>query len=86
MKSNDVGMLELTPLVVFSAFMPGAGTQPQIISLIWTNDPNAPLGQNGTVVFEPTSITISAVPVPAALWFFGSGLLGLFGITKRKKA
>jgi len=29
---------------------------------------------------------VSAVPVPAAVWFFGSGLLGLIGIARRKKA
>ncbi|VAX14662.1 hypothetical protein MNBD_GAMMA24-547 [hydrothermal vent metagenome] len=29
--------------------------------------------------------TISAVPVPAAVWLFGSGLLGLLGVVKRKK-
>ena len=28
----------------------------------------------------------SAVPVPAAVWLFGSGLLGLLGISRRKKA
>ena len=28
----------------------------------------------------------SAVPLPAALWLFGSGLLGLIGIARRKKA
>ena len=27
-----------------------------------------------------------AIPVPAAVWLFGSGLLGLFGVAKRKKA
>jgi len=27
---------------------------------------------------------ISAVPVPAAVWLFGSGLLGLVGISRRK--
>lgn len=30
--------------------------------------------------------SISSVPVPAALWLFGSGLLGLIGVVKRKKA
>ncbi len=30
--------------------------------------------------------TISSVPVPAAVWLFGSGLLGLAGVTRRRKA
>jgi hypothetical protein len=36
--------------------------------------------------FQPYSITIStsAVPVPAAVWLFGSGLIGLIGIARRK--
>ena len=29
---------------------------------------------------------VSAVPVPAAVWLFGSGLLGLIGVAKRKRA
>jgi hypothetical protein len=32
-----------------------------------------------------TVLSVSSVPVPAALWLFGSGLLGLIGISKRKK-
>jgi len=29
---------------------------------------------------------VSAVPVPASAWLFGSGLIGLVGLTRRKKA
>ena len=29
---------------------------------------------------------INSVPVPAAVWLFGSGLLGLIGVARRKKA
>lgn len=29
---------------------------------------------------------LSAVPVPAAIWLFGTGLIGLVGISKRRKA
>lgn len=29
-------------------------------------------------------ITVSAVPVPPAVWLFGSGLLGLVGVARRK--
>jgi len=42
--------------------------------------------------FDITSITtgsispISTVPVPAAAWLFGSGLIGLVGLARRKKA
>ena len=30
------------------------------------------------------SISVSAVPLPAAAWLFGSGLLGLIGISRRR--
>jgi probable HAF family extracellular repeat protein len=30
-------------------------------------------------------LTPAAVPVPAAIWLFGSGLLGLLGIALRRK-
>jgi len=33
-----------------------------------------------------TETGISAVPVPAAVWLFGSGLLGLMGVAKRRRA
>ena len=31
------------------------------------------------------NLTAPAVPVPAAAWLFGSGLLGLIGVARRKK-
>jgi hypothetical protein len=33
-----------------------------------------------------TSIDVNSVPIPAAVWLFGSGLLGLIGVARRKKA
>jgi len=30
-------------------------------------------------------IMVISLPVPAAVWLFGSGLLGLVGISRRKK-
>ena len=33
-----------------------------------------------------TVLSISNIPVPGAIWLFGSGLLGLIGISRRKKA
>ena len=45
-------------------------------------------GYFGTMGAYPVSldITPSAVPVPAAVWLFGSGLLGLVGVARRKLA
>ena len=31
-------------------------------------------------------VGVSAIPIPAAAWLFGSGLLGMIGIARRKKA
>ena len=47
---------------------------------------------DGTPYTEKFNITVNgtaaapAVPVPAAVWLFGSGLLGLVGVARRKKA
>ncbi len=39
---------------------------------------------NGSAV--PSLVgTVAVVPVPAAVWLFGSGLLGLVGVARRKK-
>jgi hypothetical protein len=40
---------------------------------------------NNLYVWVVQSGDVSAVPVPAAVWLFGSGLLGLIGFAKRKR-
>jgi len=42
------------------------------------------LTADGTLTYGTASV--SAVPVPAAVWLFGSGLVGLVGIARRKTA
>ncbi len=36
-------------------------------------------------VYVSSTVEVSAVPVPAAVWLFGSGLIGLLGFAKRKQ-
>ena len=47
-----------------------------ITSLVWSN--NNPFHQFDNIV-------VSSVPVPAAIWLFGSGLLGLFAVSRRRR-
>ena len=42
-------------------------------------------GEGGTAV-SIDLIRYNAVPIPAAVWLFGSGLLGLIGIARKKTA
>ena len=52
-----------------------------------------PTVEFGTFGFEPMAVLdvfelrafATPVPVPAAVWLFGSGLLGLIGVARRKK-
>lgn len=43
---------------------------------------NASIYQGSMLVRE----AVAVVPVPAAVWLFGSGLIGLLGVARRKKA
>jgi hypothetical protein len=54
-----------------------------------TNTGNCSSGLVQTNAFisgSPGAWQVTTVPVPAAAWLFGSGLLGLIGVARRKKA
>jgi hypothetical protein len=42
--------------------------------------------QSAFISGDLTSVTAAVVPIPAAVWLFGTGLLGLVGFTKRKQS
>jgi hypothetical protein len=35
--------------------------------------------------YQATGLAVTSVPVPAAAWLFGSGLIGLMGVARRRK-
>lgn len=86
--SNGNGNLTLTAapdfvLAVWDTNM-GGGT--------WVGDANPVFYGNGNsaqLTFNTSGgvlvVDVQAIPIPAAVWLFGSGLLGLVGIARRKK-
>ena len=60
-------------------------TEGLTLSLGLTGIHSIRLTQNvSTIGFD--NLTFNAVPVPAAVWLFGSGLIGLIGIARRNKS
>jgi hypothetical protein len=55
-------------------------------AVVPVGDPSGFGGTPYTLHLSNPSHTTAVVPVPAAVWLFGSGLLGLVGIARRKKA
>ena len=61
-------------------------TSSDYIQAIHFGRPNGEI-QKFTVAIDDLTIgDVSAVPVPAAVWLFGTALIGLVGFSKRKKA
>jgi hypothetical protein len=67
---------------VFDALAAGSGT--------WNT--SALLGPNGQAqdlshmtVYTNSGVPIAATPIPAAFWLFGSGVMGLLGLSRKCK-
>ena len=75
--ANDFSSLGNAAIQLFG--FTGNGTTGKLQSYILGT---ATLAANGTLNIT----TPSAVPLPAAVWLLGSGLLGLFGVSRRRAA
>ena len=78
---------DLSPVSILGEILPlGAGLYDFSYSL-WSNAISTePFGGTWdyTLTFEVGAASV--VPVPAAAWLFGSGLIGLIGVVRRNKA
>ncbi|RLA03523.1 MAG: hypothetical protein DRQ45_02715 [Gammaproteobacteria bacterium] len=70
----------------------GAGTQFVIfgnswiyLSQTWVINAGGNFENSFSLYAVSQEFTVDAVPVPAAVWLFGSGLLGLIGMARRKE-
>ena len=61
-----------------------------IVANVWNYAPGGATGDIDGKYLQYEQINLSAyaspVPIPASVWLFGSGLLGLIGIARRKKS
>lgn len=55
------------------------------ITFLATNVGDALVFSLGTTVASSANATMQVIPVPAAVWLFGSGFLGLLGFARRRK-
>ncbi|MFC1772640.1 lectin-like protein [Pseudomonadota bacterium] len=73
-------------LAIYGAAVPGGGgvTGPGD----WHDLRNSPVGGSGawSIGGYVVEYELSAIPLPAAVWLFGSGLIGLVGVARRKAA
>ncbi len=91
--SSDIGFPTNNSATLFGSDLFLLGMRDTENSNTWF-DPDAIVcnSQNGTCSVSWTGLStelivdIQPVPVPAALWLFGSGLLGLVGLARRKAA
>ena len=80
---QDGGDLLDWTLMEISGVAPDNTARAQVMLLHILTD-GTPAG--GSIFWDDASLEVSAVPVPAAVWLFGSGLLGLVGVARRRKA
>jgi hypothetical protein len=77
---NDLATLGSTAVQLFG-FTGNGGTGVVQSYILGT----ATVGTNGTLTISGSS-GAAPVPLPAAVWLFGSGLLGLVGVSRRRKS
>ena len=70
------------------AIVPISGTNDYNVILVSASNVGTAWGSSFATVpyVETWNVHLAPVPIPAAAWLFGSGLIGLVGIARRKKS
>jgi len=71
--------------ILFAQSIIGEFSEIDFIALGFGWDVSYILDENELDIVRLTAVEVSAVPLPGAVWLFGSGLIGLIGISRRRK-
>jgi hypothetical protein len=82
--AGDGGGLPFVNGTLYDANFVIAAPTENLITRTWSQGHQ--LSTVNKIAFTNTTAAPPAVPVPAAAWLFGSGLLGLFGNARRRRA
>jgi hypothetical protein len=73
---------------VWTSFSFSGTTGPDVsggVTLQLTATTGGATGSLADIFYDNIVIDVTAVPIPAAVWLFGSGLVGLVGVARRKR-
>ena len=81
----DIAVLQIWDCTTVAGVCTGVNNDAKHPGVPGTEMANGPFaGQHATFKGTTTDAMPATVPVPAAVWLFGSGLLGLVGVARRK--
>ncbi len=84
---DDNGSLASPNLFSADLLVPGANSiNPLAGSITATGSLHIFVSNIGSTGIDNINFDQTVIPVPAAVWLFGSGLLGLIGVARRKKS
>ncbi len=72
-------------LLAYADCTPGGLMRNTICMTGWVDPSQADMSGGTMQGTYPITQTVSAVPVPAAVWLFGSGLIGIAGVARRHR-
>jgi len=87
-QNDDCNGSTLTSCLLFPSlaggdYLAGVTGFPGVFIENWMLDPSGAGGKVVTLELTVRELPVSAVPVPAAIWLFGSALLGFVGMSRR---
>ena len=85
-ENNHVAQNSWQPSWFLSGFDPTVDGQYDFFLEAYAKGGTSPLARTDISIIVGAGATVPPVPVPAAIWLFGTAMIGLVGFGKRRKA